>query len=127
MRVLSNAAALAAALVVSAPLAGSVALGQTADASPAARPITGGEVKCEGGKAKGFDCQNVDLLSFLPMDAIGGSESSGIWGWIDSTTGREFAIVGRATGTSFIEVTDPVNPKYLGDLPVTAGAKPSIW
>jgi choice-of-anchor B domain-containing protein len=50
-----------------------------------------------------------------------------IWGWTDSTTGREFAIVGRTDGTSFVEVTDPANPRYLGDLPMHQGARANIW
>ncbi|GIV58752.1 MAG: hypothetical protein KatS3mg042_1665 [Rhodothermaceae bacterium] len=50
-----------------------------------------------------------------------------IWGWTDPASGREFAIVGRTDGTAFVEVTDPVNPVYLGSLPLHAGAQPSIW
>lgn len=122
----STPIALATAFLLATPLAGGIAVGQeSGDAGLA--PITGAEVKCENGKAKDFTCENVDLLSFLPMSDIGGSESSGIWAWIDSTTNREFAIVGRTNGTAFIEVTDPLNPKYLGDLPVTEGAQPAIW
>jgi choice-of-anchor B domain-containing protein len=92
-----------------------------------AMAVTGREVKCQNGKAKIFDCQNADLLSFLPVNAIGGGKLSGIWGWIDSATKREFAIVGRSNGTAFVEVTDPVNPKYLGNLPIHQGARPAIW
>jgi choice-of-anchor B domain-containing protein len=92
--------------------------------------VAGGEVKCEGGKAKGFDCKDADLVAFLPKSAIGakrGTLLNDIWGWTDSTTGREFAIVGRTDGTSFVEVTDPANPKYLGDLPMHQGARANIW
>jgi hypothetical protein len=38
---------------------------------------------------------------------------NGMWGWIDPKTKREYAIVGRVDGTSFVEVTDPVNPSIL--------------
>ena len=92
--------------------------------------VAGGEVRCEGGKAKGFDCKDADLVAFLPKSAIGakrGTLLNDIWGWTDSTTGREFAIVGRTDGTSFVEVTDPANPKYLGDLPMHQGARANIW
>ncbi len=92
--------------------------------------VAGGEVKCEGGKAKAFDCKDADLVAFLPKSAIGaerGTLLNDIWGWTDSTTGREFAIVGRTDGTSFVEVTDPANPKYLGDLPMHQGARANIW
>ena len=92
--------------------------------------VAGGEVKCEGGKAKAFDCKDADLVAFLPKSAIGakrGTLLNDLWGWTDSTTGREFAIVGRTDGTSFVEVTDPANPKYLGDLPMHQGARSNIW
>jgi choice-of-anchor B domain-containing protein len=92
--------------------------------------VAGGEVKCQGGKAKAFDCKDADLVAFLPKSAIGarrGTLVNDIWGWTDSTTGREFAIVGRTDGTSFVEVTDPANPKYLGDLPMHQGARANIW
>ena len=83
-----------------------------------------------GGKAEGFDCKDADLVAFLPKSAIGakrGTLVNDIWGWTDPTTGREFAIVGRTDGTSFVEVTDPANPKYLGDLPMHQGARANIW
>ncbi len=92
--------------------------------------VTGGEVKCAAGKAKAFECKDADLVAFLPKSAIGakrGTLLNDIWGWTDSTTGREFAIVGRTDGTSFVEVTDPANPKYLGDLPMHQGARANIW
>jgi choice-of-anchor B domain-containing protein len=92
--------------------------------------LTGGEAKCETGKARGFECRDADLVSFLPVSAIGGQRGvllNDIWGWTDSVTNREFALVGRVNGTSFVEVTDPANPVYLGDLPLTEGAKPNIW
>jgi choice-of-anchor B domain-containing protein len=92
--------------------------------------VAGGEVKCASGKAKSFECKDADLVAFLPNSTIGakrGTLLNGIWGWTDSTTGREFALVGRTDGTSFVEVTDPANPKYLGDLPLHQGARANIW
>ncbi|HEU4680462.1 MAG TPA: choice-of-anchor B family protein [Gemmatimonadales bacterium] len=91
---------------------------------------TGGEVRCETGKARGFECRDADLISFLPVSAIGGKRGvmvNDIWGWTDSTSNREFALVGRVDGTSFVEVTDPAKPVYLGNLPLTDGAKPNLW
>ena len=92
--------------------------------------ITGGEQRCQEGSSKGFGCAEVDLLSFLPVKAMGGKRGvqlSGMWGWTDPESGREFALIGRVDGTSFVEVTDPSNPKYLGDLPKTPGAQASNW
>jgi choice-of-anchor B domain-containing protein len=91
-------------------------------------PIVGAPVPCEDGSAAGFACQNVDLLSFLPIGSMGGTtvrvngadvavRINDIWGWTDGTTGREYALVGRSDGTAFVDVTDPVNPVFLGLLP----------
>jgi hypothetical protein len=71
--------------------------------------ITGSEVRCdESGDIAGFSCSDVDLVSFLPTDAIGGERGSftnDVWGWTDSATGIEYAIVGRNDATTFITPT----------------------
>jgi choice-of-anchor B domain-containing protein len=92
--------------------------------------VTGAEQPCREGDSKGFGCGDVDLLSFIPVKAMGGKRGvqlSGMWGWTDPESGREFALIGRVDGTSFVEVTDPSNPRYLGDLPKTAAARASTW
>jgi choice-of-anchor B domain-containing protein len=92
--------------------------------------VTGEKVDCAGGKATLFGCSNVDMLSFLPVKDIGGGRGirlNDIWGWTDPQTNREYAIVGRVDGTSFVDVTDPTNPQYLGDLPKTEKANPATW
>ncbi len=102
----------------------------TPGVSAGPRAITAEERHCEGEAVEGFPCAEVDLLSFLPVSAIGGKRGvmlNDIWGWTDSTTNREYAIVGRVDGTSFVDVTDPSNPLYLGDLPMHDGARPNRW
>ena len=92
--------------------------------------VMGGEQRCQEGASKGFGCSDVDLLSFIPVKAMGGKRGvqlSGMWGWTDPESGREFALIGRVDGTSFVEVTDPMNPRYLGDLPKTLGSHASNW
>ena len=95
-------------------------------ASPAS--ITGRAVPCENGLASTFPCENIELLSFLSIDAVGGQVTvvdgqtyatslNDIWGWTDPQTSREYALVGRTDGTAFVDVTDPENPLYLGELP----------
>jgi len=85
---------------------------------------------CVGGLAGGYPCNNVDLEAFMPLAEIGGTSSNSaandIWGWTDPLSGREFAIIGLVFGTSFVEITDPANPVYLGELP-THGAFGSSW
>jgi choice-of-anchor B domain-containing protein len=80
--------------------------------------------KCRNGHAGVYPCKNVDLMSFLPLASIGGGQANDVWGWIDPTTGRQYAIMGRSNGTSFVDITDPANPVYLGDLPTETIATP---
>ncbi|MDE2877047.1 MAG: choice-of-anchor B family protein, partial [Gemmatimonadota bacterium] len=92
--------------------------------------ITGGEIACDDGEAADYDCDHVDLLSFLPREEIGaarGARLNDIWGWTDPQSGREYALVGRMDGTSFVDVTDAYNPRYLGNLARTDGSPPSTW
>ena len=77
---------------------------------------------CSGGMAGPYSCSNVDLMSFLALDDIGGGEGNDIWGWTDSSTGKQYAIMGRTNGTSFVDISDPVNPIYLGNLPPHSAA-----
>ncbi|MGH3714636.1 MAG: choice-of-anchor B family protein [Micromonosporaceae bacterium] len=98
-----------------------------ADHEPAVRkkPIKG-PVPCQDGKAGEYPCKNVDLLSVLPLNSIGGGNGNDIWGWTDSTTGKEYAIVGRTNGTAFVDVSTPESPVYLGNLPSHTG-RSAIW
>jgi choice-of-anchor B domain-containing protein len=92
--------------------------------------ITGEEVLCTDDEAAGFECSNVDVVSFLPIKDIGGARGTrvnDIWGWTDPESAREYAIVGRTDGTSFVDISDPSRPVYLGDLPKTEGSRSSIW
>jgi choice-of-anchor B domain-containing protein len=88
-------------------------------------PASMSYTRCEGGFAGSYPCLGVDMLSHLPLPSMGGGEGNDIWGWTDEASGREFAIVGRSTGTSFVEVTKPTDPVYLGSLPPHATS--SIW
>lgn len=98
----------------------------SATAGPLAESITGQIMPCTNGRIKAFECQNVELLAYLPRTALGGAGVFDIWGWIDSTTNREFVLIAGEAGTAFVEVTDPVNPKYLGILPLHNGATSGI-
>ncbi len=92
--------------------------------------ITAGEVRCESGAAAAWGCDEVDILSFLPVHAMGagrGVRVNDVWGWTDSQTGREYALVGMTDQASFVDVTDPLSPVYVGRLPMTDGARGSTW
>ncbi len=61
---------------------------------------------CVGGFAGTYPCNNVDLLAFMPLASIGGGGGNDIWGWTDSQTGKEYALMGRTTGTSFVDISE---------------------
>ncbi len=92
--------------------------------------ITGEQVDCTDGAADLFECSDVDLVSFLSVKDIGGDRgvrTNDVWGWTDPETGKEYALVGRVDGASFIDMSNPHNPIFLGDLPLTEGANSSTW
>ena len=92
--------------------------------------FTGEKVECADGDAAGFRCDDVDVESFLSLRDIGGvrgTRMNDIWGWTHADSKREFALVGRTDGMAFVEVTDPNNPIYLGNLAKTEGATNSVW
>lgn len=85
-----------------------------------------GNKPCVNGKANDYyPCENVDLLSFLPLSEIGGGSASSSWGWTDPDTNKEYALLGRTNGTSFVDISDPKMPVYLGNLPSHTGT--SFW
>jgi choice-of-anchor B domain-containing protein len=75
------------------------------------------DVACGAGKAGPFPCSGVSLKAYMPLSAIGGGEGNDCWGWTDPQTGREYAVMGKTTGTAFVDIGDPNRPVYLGDLP----------
>ncbi|QEG23276.1 LVIVD repeat protein [Mariniblastus fucicola] len=85
-----------------------------------------------GGSGGGgpFAASRVDLLSNLTLEEIGGGGSvlaNDCWGWTDSASSRKFAIIGLTNGTSFVEVTDPLNPLFLGKLDTTEAGQNRAW
>ena len=78
------------------------------------------KVECVNGFAGQFECNEIDLMSFMSKTEIGGSNSTSlndIWGWTDPQTGKEYALVGMSNGTSFVDISNSENPVYLGRLP----------
>jgi hypothetical protein len=83
-------------------------------------------ISCIGGKADtgsiSYPCSNIDLMSFIPLanmiipNVPTSPQGNSIWGWTYND-GREFALMCLSTGTAFVEITDPVNPVYIGILP----------
>jgi choice-of-anchor B domain-containing protein len=76
-----------------------------------------GPAVCAGGTAGDFSCAGIDLRSRVPLASMQGTVGNDIWGWADAMTGSEYALMGMANGTAFVDVTDPEDPVYLGILP----------
>ena len=72
-----------------------------------------------------FECSNVDLVAYVPLEAFDADQLNDIWGWTDSETGKEYAIVGLANGTEFIDISNPTNPILLGKLPTQTVS--TVW
>jgi hypothetical protein len=75
--------------------------------------LTTGPADCTGGTAGEFTCSGVSLRARVPFDQMNGIAGNDIWGWTDSDTGKEFALVGMTDGTAFVDVTDAPNPVFL--------------
>lgn len=59
------------------------------------------------------------------LPALGNQSFNDIWGWYDSSSGSEYAILGSIDSTYFIDVTQPAKPKVCD---VKAGkSKGSVW
>ena len=85
---------------------------------------------CEGGMAGPFPCDGIDVMGTIDVATLGGStasniEGSDIWGWTDPTTNKEYALVGLTNTTAFVDITDPINPVFLGRLNSSAGT--NFW
>jgi choice-of-anchor B domain-containing protein len=87
------------------------------------------QTPCENGFAGDYPCNDYDLMSRTPVSVLannsGTPEGSDLWGWTDSLTGKEYALAGMTNSTAFVDVTDAVNPIFLGRLNSNDGN--SFW
>jgi len=85
--------------------------------------------ECVGGMAGPYPCNDYDLMAHIPVSVLantsGAPEGSDIWGWTDPLTGKEYALVATTNSTAFVDVSNPVNPIFLGRLDTSAGT--SFW
>lgn len=82
--------------------------------------------ECVDGQAGPFPCENIDLEGSMTLPELGSFSGNDVWGWTDPETDRQYAIVGTATGTGFVDVTEPSSPVMLGTLP-RAGLGDSLY
>ncbi|MFT7584354.1 MAG: choice-of-anchor B domain-containing protein [Cellvibrionaceae bacterium] len=100
-----------------------------ADAIPIERsPVSSvSNVPCTGGMAAGYLCNQVDLVSWLPLSNFGGFPASDLWGWTDPSNGKEIVILTLQNGVAFVDISDPVNPVVIGTLATPNTAFDSPW
>ncbi len=82
---------------------------------------------CIDGFAGIYPCSNIDLLAFVPLAEFNATSTNSLWGWTDTQSGIEYALVGADNGTAFYDLSTPDHPHYLGKLPTHAGTGSSIW
>jgi len=87
--------------------------------SPLATCIDGIAAVSVAGHSHEYSCSNYDLMSYVTLEEMDAEAGNDCWGWTDSTTGREYAIMGINNGTAFIDITDSTSPVYLGKLPTS--------
>lgn len=141
----TSLAALAGMLLITAPLAAqqkTAAIDVYKTQTPTTTevlPRISQRVPCSDSLAGGFPCAAVDLLAFMPKTDLGGvaqTRMNDLWGWTDPLTGEEYVLAGRTDGVAFVNITDPENPAYLGNLPfhevffdnsTFLATRPSVW
>ncbi|PHS18302.1 MAG: sodium:calcium exchanger [Kangiella sp.] len=84
-----------------------------------------GPINCVGGVADSYACNNIDLLSHMPLGEFSANPTSAndIWGFTDLDDNREYALIGLNNGTSIVDVTNPESPVEVGSI----GGLSSIW
>lgn len=75
------------------------------------------QTPCENGFAGSFPCSDYDLISQIPLSVMNSVKANDSWGWTDPSDGKEYAIICLNEATAFIDISDPLNPLYLGQLP----------
>lgn len=67
-----------------------------------------------------YPCNSIDLLAFVSLADLGsapGADGSDIWGWTDPLTNREYVLMTQMDGTSYVDISDPMNPLVLVFIP----------
>ncbi len=75
------------------------------------------QTPCDSGMAGIFPCEGYDLISQIPLSTMNSVKANDSWGWTDPQDGKEYAIICLNEATAFIDISDPLNPVYLGQMP----------
>ena len=87
---------------------------------------TSSNATCENGFAGVFPCNDYDLLAHITLEELrGGSDGNDSWGWTDPISGKEYALMCTSIGVSFVDISNPIDPILVGNLPTATMS--SIW
>ena len=93
--------------------------------TPTSENNTTAIVPCENGMAGIYPCNGYDLVAHISLSEMSAEEGNDIWGWTDAESGKEYALMGLDNGTAFIDISDAVEPIFLGKLPTATSS--SSW
>lgn len=87
----------------------------------------GEEIPCVNGFAGNYPCKDYDLLLRIPLEKMGTGNIAGndSWGWVDTTTAKEYALMGTTQGVTFVDITNPSEAIILGTL--KTNTVNSVW
>lgn len=74
---------------------------------------------CNNGLAAGiYPCNGYDLVAHIPLEDLNiGTSGNDSWGWTDTSTDKEYALICGASGVAFLDISTPDQPIVLGSLP----------
>ena len=96
-----------------------------ANKTPLAECIDGYAKFTLNGNEYEYECNGYDLMGYVSLDEMNAERGNDCWGWTDSQTGKEYALMGLDNGTAFVDITEPTQPIYLGKLPTQTIS--SVW
>jgi len=80
---------------------------------------------CVDGMAGVYPCSDYDLMAHIPLSVLASSSGtptgSDIWGWTDPLDGSEYAIICLSNSTAFVNISDPIDPIFLGRINTSGG------
>ena len=57
--------------------------------------LSNAQTPCENGLAGGYPCEDLDLMSFIPLSSMNATSGNDSWGWTDPLDGNEYEIMVR--------------------------------
>jgi len=79
------------------------------------------QTPCVSNMAGSYPCNDYDLMSHFNKATLSSHDGSDIWGWTDALDNKEYALMTFEDKICFLDVTDPINPVYLGFVMTNAG------